>query len=457
MIRSHSFNSSDLQTEWYKRWAKELHQDAKHLEGYALHANKFWQNAVMVQILAERGMVKQGVRGLGFGVGQERLPALFAKYGVHVTATDQDFTTRKAGYWAKQELATGVQSLNKLGICDPKVFNDQTDYMSIDMNNIPGELHGEYDFLWSNCALGHLGSIAKGLAFIEDSLRCLKPGGWAVHTTELNILSDDDTVFTGSTVIFRLKDIYSLQKRLISEGYIVGPFILTLGKQPLDRRVSMAPAFGNDYSKIQVMGHLATQIVLIVHKPEKKPKNTAAQSLAVRSAYLRNKATVAEYSLMDPVIRPILKSQQADVASAIRVRPVKDDVVVKIKKGKSSEIRLEFDNDSEIPLFTTYNRLGESKPIVLATTNPHDRVSDFFHDTWPGENKNRLAVDVWIKGMKGKWELADYVQPKQNFAFQATLHANDLPKGKYHEHFSIVQEFAGWVTNSDVRVTIQII
>lgn len=120
MIKSHSLVWADFDTTWYKRWAGELYQDDKHRGDYALHANKFWQNAVMAEALWERGLLTEGTKAVGFGVGQERLPALFAKYGVRVTATDQDFTMEKAGHWSKHELANGSQSLNQLGICDPK-------------------------------------------------------------------------------------------------------------------------------------------------------------------------------------------------------------------------------------------------------------------------------------------------------------------------------------------------
>lgn len=460
MLKSHSLVWSDFQTDWYKRWAKELYQDTKHLENYALHANKFWQNAAMVQALWERQAIQEGAKGLGFGVGQERLPALFAKYGVHITATDQDFTTQKAGHWAEHELATSAQSLNRLKICDPKKFKNQVEYMPVDMKKVPKKLHGKYDFLWSNCALGHLGSIPDGLNFIESSLQCLKPGGWAVHTTELNILSNGETVTGGSTVIFRLKDIQSLSQKLTKQGYIVSPLALVFGPDEKDKRISMRPEFGNDFSKIQVMGHLATQILLIIHKPKNFQQNQAPHAIfrrqmSLRRSYLRNLQAISRYKRSDRTVVPILKSQKTK-PTQLDLTPAKTFLKVKIKKGESTSIYLDFKNNSKVPLFDTYARLGENKPITLATTKPNDRASQFFDKSWHGKNKNRPSVDVYSKAGR-KYTLIDYVQPGQEFAFLLTLNSNKLQKGTYTEEFSIVQEHAGWVPNTSVTVHVEVV
>ncbi len=74
------------------------------------------------------------------------------------------------------------------------------------MNDIPGDLEG-FDFNWSSCSFEHLGSIEKGINFLMNQLKTLKPGGWAVHTTEFNVSSDDKTIESGDTVVYRKKDI----------------------------------------------------------------------------------------------------------------------------------------------------------------------------------------------------------------------------------------------------------
>ncbi|HSX00431.1 MAG TPA: class I SAM-dependent methyltransferase [Patescibacteria group bacterium] len=456
MVRSHSFHWADFDTDWYKRWAKELRQTEKGREDYALFANKFWQNAVMAQALLERGALREGAKAIGFGVGQERLPALFAKYGVHVTATDQDFTTQKAGRWSEHELARGTQSLNQLGICEESQFAKQVEYMPVDMTRISKKLHNKYDFLWSNCALGHLGSIPEGLRFITESLACLAPGGWAVHTTELNILSNNDTVTDGSTVIFRLKDIYHLQKTLIAQGFKIVPFVLTLGNGDQDKRISLSPQFGNDYSKIQFRGHLATQIVLLMHKPKAfqgKSGVNPLSRLAAFAAHRGNLGAINRYR-QDPTIKGLLDTRKTDLG-AIQVVPVEARLRVSIPKGQSRTLAIKYKNKSLAPLLGVSTDLT-ANPIVLATTKPQDRISKFADGTWLSGNRPSASLRAWSTKSKDSTPV-EYVPPEQNFLCNVTLSAKRLQKGMYTESFCLVQELVGWIDNSTVTVTIEVI
>jgi hypothetical protein len=92
--------------------------------------------------------------------------------------------------------------LNDRGICDAALFSKLVDFRNVDMNNMPSDLVG-YDFCWSSCAFEHLGSIELGMQFVEISLKCLKPGGLAVHTMEYNGQSNRNTLSEGGAVIFR--------------------------------------------------------------------------------------------------------------------------------------------------------------------------------------------------------------------------------------------------------------
>lgn len=452
---------NDFDSGWYKRWAKELKQNKDHLDNHALRANKFWQNAIIIQAVSERIDFERGdVSGLGFGVGQERLPAVFASHGVHIMATDQDFTTAKAKHWKQHELADSAQSLNRLGICDTQKFKDLVSYMPVDMTKIPKKLADKYDFLWSNCALGHLGSIDAGLAFIEKSLDCLKPGGWAVHTTEINLLSNNKTVDSGSTVVFRLRDIHQLQKRLVKKGYRLSPLRLTPGKSAQDARISLRPQFGNDYSKIQVGGHLATQAVLMIHKPAQPLADIKARASRFRheghlsAVYAQNLKTLVTYKRKNPQIATLLKSQKMPL-SAIKITAAQKEIKLSIKQGATKDIFLDFVNKTPFPLCSLYSRLAETKPIVLGTSNPKDRPSKFQDKSWVGGEENRPAHDLRIKKNK-QYELADYVQPGQNFSFALTLNTNKLAKGTYTEELTVLQEYVGWLDDSKVTLKVRV-
>src|SRR6185437_748196 len=99
-------------------------------------------------------------------------------------------------------------------------LRDNIEFQPLDMRQIPPSMHGQFDFCWSASSLQHLGSIENGLEFIEESLRVLKPGGVAVHTTEFNV-DDAQTIDHWGTVLFQRKHFLDLAQRLARRGYRV--------------------------------------------------------------------------------------------------------------------------------------------------------------------------------------------------------------------------------------------
>ncbi|CAN5160283.1 hypothetical protein BH09PSE2_BH09PSE2_06700 [soil metagenome] len=185
---------------------------------------KQWEFGFLCQVLHERGALAPSSRGLGFGVGEEPLSALFASYGCHVMGTDQAVDQAVASGWtATHEHAAGKAALSRPDICDPAVFEASVEFEAADMNAIPQHLRG-FDFCWAACALEHLGSLEHGLTFIERSLDPLKPGGLAVHTTEFNLSSNADTMDHNPTVLFRRRDLEALAARLTAAGHHIAPF-----------------------------------------------------------------------------------------------------------------------------------------------------------------------------------------------------------------------------------------
>lgn len=180
---------------------------------------KTWEFCFIAQALAERGMLAPGRRGLGFAVGREPLVALFAGLGPELTATDVDETRAAvAGFVESGEHARSLEDLRVPGLCAAEVLERNVTFRTVDMNRVPEDLTG-FDFVWSACAFEHLGSIERGLAFVERMTRCLKPGGVAVHTTELNISHADETLDHAPTVLFRERDIRELARRVAPLGW----------------------------------------------------------------------------------------------------------------------------------------------------------------------------------------------------------------------------------------------
>jgi hypothetical protein len=199
---------------------------------------KLWEFAFIYHRLNEAGVLQQGMRGLGFGVGSEKLPSVFASRGAQITATD---APSDSGGWEP----TGQYAGSREGLYFPDVitresFDDLVCYESCDMNDIPSSFH-DYDFCWSACALEHLGNLQNGIDFIIASLETLKIGGIACHTTELNLSSDTDTVDTGTTVIYRRQDLERLIKTLEERGHWVEPLRIEPGDLPPDYLVDVPP------------------------------------------------------------------------------------------------------------------------------------------------------------------------------------------------------------------------
>ena len=230
---------------------------------------KQWEFVYICQILYERGYLRNDASGVGFGVGKEPLASYFASRGVRVLATDLHFSkAEELGWVSSQQHSDNISSLNERGLCDADSFNDLASFRNVDMNNIPSDI-GSYDFCWSSCAFEHLGSIRKGLDFVLNSAKLLKPGGIAVHTTEYNVNSNSKTLDNNPRfVIFRRRDIELLVKELESEGYEVEPIDFSSGEDELERYVALPPYINEPHLRLQLAGeYVSTSLGIIVRAP----------------------------------------------------------------------------------------------------------------------------------------------------------------------------------------------
>lgn len=253
--------AQDWHTDWYNRWVREIKEPAR------FH-RKQWEFAYVMQALWERGCIAGGKKGLVFAVGTEPLPSVFANYGCDILATDifPEVGIEK-GWTVADQLCFGIESLNKRGLCSDETLRQHVQYRAVDMNDIPGDLK-DFDFNWSSCSFEHLGSIEKGLTFLKNQLKTLKPGGWAVHTTEYNISSEELTLDNDNTVIFRRKDLEQLANELRSDGHFVEPFDFSMGAMPEDYAVDYLPHKQEIHLKLQLNEFVVTSVGLIMQKAE---------------------------------------------------------------------------------------------------------------------------------------------------------------------------------------------
>jgi 2-polyprenyl-3-methyl-5-hydroxy-6-metoxy-1,4-benzoquinol methylase len=244
----------------YQYWCSEMRSPAR-------LGRKQWEFVFILEALNEAGCFVSGKKGLGFGCGKEPLAAVMAKHGCKVICTD--LSTDQAfeqGWVETNQHSEGFANMQYGGICDKNLFFDRVSFRFSDMNDISPELK-DFDFVWSACAFEHLGSLRHGMDFVLNAMDCLAPGGVAVHTTEFNLTSNDDTFETESCAIYRQQDIERLVMELESKGFEVWPLNLNPGSHKVDDHVDWPPYHPSIHLKLMLENYVVTSIGIIVRKP----------------------------------------------------------------------------------------------------------------------------------------------------------------------------------------------
>lgn len=231
----------------------------------ALH-RKNWEWVFVVHHAFKTGAVGPGRRALVFGVGNEQLPATFARVGTFVTATDAPAKIGvEQGWQIGPQFASGLAALPHLDM-DRAEFERLVEWRECDMNAIEPSLT-DYDFCWSCCCLEHLGSLRQGLDFIINSVeKTLKLGGVAVHTTEFNLSSDVDTLETGQTVLYRRRDLDAFVTELRARGHTVEPFRIAPDSLVIDGYVDTPPYSAVPHLKLKLGNFACTSAGLVVRR-----------------------------------------------------------------------------------------------------------------------------------------------------------------------------------------------
>jgi hypothetical protein len=253
---------ADIESPWFAFWCREL-------QIAPLYHRKLWEYAFLLQNLHASGKLHEGATGLGFGCGEEPIPSYLAARGISVTVTDLDpVASRGKGWMETGQHTSAIDLVFKPELVARERFNRLVSLRYVDMNEIPADLEGRYDFCWSICALEHLGSIESGLRFVERSMATLKPGGMAVHTTEFNYSCDDGTLESASISLFQRKHFSALARRLEAAGHLIAPLDFDVGTGVLDQFVDVPPyGSGRDMNlKLAVGEFPSTCFGLVVEK-----------------------------------------------------------------------------------------------------------------------------------------------------------------------------------------------
>jgi hypothetical protein len=258
MLVSSACTHAQLDSPAFQDWARRLGESPGNLH------RKLWEWCFICQALHERRMLMPGRRGLGFAVGREPLTSLFVSLECEVLATDLVADeAAKAGWVSTDQHADGVEHLNERNLCTPADLAARVRFQNLDMNAIPEGL-GTFDFLWSACAFEHLGDLQRGIDFVRNAMCRLKPAGIAVHTTEFNCDSDDETLAAGPTVLYRRRDLLELARVLTADGHRVEPLNFELGGADVDRFVDEPPYGQGPHLKLRIGPYVCTSYGLII-------------------------------------------------------------------------------------------------------------------------------------------------------------------------------------------------
>ena len=253
-IVSQTCTATQFKEDHYLRLAKEIRQEPR------FH-RKQWEYIYILRALEQFGLLSPNKTGLGFGCGKEPLAVVMAKFGLNVTVSDIPPLDTSDSHWGSK----AAMDLFYGGICSEEQYMKHVKFRAVNMNEIPNDL-GKHDFVWSCCALEHLGSLKAGMEFIIDSTKCLKPGGVAIHTTELNMSSDDETFESPGLSLYRRRDLLDLQNRLVEMGCSVLPMNFYSGDQPEDKYIDLPPFKQEIHLKLLIEKFAITSFGLVLRK-----------------------------------------------------------------------------------------------------------------------------------------------------------------------------------------------
>ena len=80
-VVSQLLTQKQIESDVFKKWCSEMRIAP-------VYHSKVWEYCYILQGLHINNMLREGMCGLGFGVGMEPLPAVMAKYGSNLVLTD---------------------------------------------------------------------------------------------------------------------------------------------------------------------------------------------------------------------------------------------------------------------------------------------------------------------------------------------------------------------------------
>lgn len=234
-----------------------------------LHSKQF-QNYAILEAANSVVLNSENKRSaIGFGVGIEPIPTALAKIGYDVIATDYLDGNIASDWKNTDQLINTPEDLNSRGILTPEEFKRSVKFMNLDMNRIPDEFNENFDFVWSSCALGHIGGYQNGLDFIKNSTRLLKPGGIALHSTELDVSPGTEKFESPNLSLYREEDIERLFMEIKDLGFNVAKLDTKRSwTKPAEAFIDREPWGDRPHLRIEVFGREVLSLIIKISRPK---------------------------------------------------------------------------------------------------------------------------------------------------------------------------------------------
>jgi SAM-dependent methyltransferase len=263
-----------FESPWFARWNALVDRELREIialqgarDGHPRFHRKAWEWCAVLAAIDARGLLRPGVRALGFAVGTEPVASILAAQGVDVVATDLPAGEKNVRQWSAAQHAASREAIFKPTLVERALFERHVTFEPLDMNKPFPFAEASFDLVWSCCAFEHLGTLERGLDFVARSARLLKPGGFAFHTTEYTVSSNDKTLDRGEVVFYRRRDIEELDRRLRLEGRTLEPVDFFAGAARDDLVFDRAPYYrepDRQHIKLEFARHIITSALIVV-------------------------------------------------------------------------------------------------------------------------------------------------------------------------------------------------
>jgi hypothetical protein len=235
MFSTRFTTARDFRSSWYEKWRLELSLPT------TFH-RKWWEFAIVCETLQSHGVLTNGKRGVGFGVGSEMLPRTFAEMGCQILATDllpdnwKDTHKQFHELNAHDLITTRIVDMNWIHGAEQSDDIDETDF----------------DFTWSTCSMDHCGSVWLTKRFLLNQMNVLNVGGVAVHTAEYTISVGMPR--SGATVWLTWDDMLDMTELMRAMGHELAPVDWFVGDSIEDHMIDTSPYTADIHIKAEMHG-----------------------------------------------------------------------------------------------------------------------------------------------------------------------------------------------------------